>query len=258
MSEIVQKISGSEAWLNPAFIGAVVILAVFAALGIKRGLIKTVFHIAGVAVAIILTIFISPYMASFLRNNTDLGDTVHSMIADHVHINFNSSGKDVTEYLDNLNMPQKVEDYLLQGSTATDGIDNTLDGVNNALEGVNNALEGVNDAIVGKLTDMALNCISFIATLILILIILAIVSSLLDLVSKLPLLNSANKALGCIAGLIEGYLVLSVIGVLVMLFSTTAPGIALSTQISANPVLSFIYEHNLLLIGITKVRGLLK
>ena len=251
MSEIVQKISGSEAWLNPAFIGAVVILAVFAALGIKRGLIKTVFHIAGVAVAIILTIFISPYMASFLRNNTDLGDTVHSMIADHVHINFNSSGKDVTEYLDNLNMPQKVEDYLLQGSTATDGIDNTLDGVNNALE-------GVNDAIVGKLTDMALNCISFIATLILILIILAIVSSLLDLVSKLPLLNSANKALGCIAGLIEGYLVLSVIGVLVMLFSTTAPGIALSTQISANPVLSFIYEHNLLLIGITKVRGLLK
>ena len=91
-------IYGSNAWLTPAFIGAVIITAVCAVMGVKRGLIKTVFDLAGMLVGVILTVLISPYMASMLRNNVSIYNSIHSKIEQHVHINFNSSGNELADY----------------------------------------------------------------------------------------------------------------------------------------------------------------
>ena len=235
----------SNTWLTPAFIGAVAIIALFGIMGLKRGLIRTVFELAGMLIGVILTVLISPYMASMLRNSASVYDAIHSKIEEHVHINFNSSGDELTDYLDGLNMPNKVDEFLLEKS-------------GNVSDLANSTVEQINRSIVDKLTDMAINCISFVVTFIIIMLLLTIAVMLLDLISKLPVLNFTNKLLGLAAGLIEAYLILSVIGVMIMIFSTSKLGIALSTQISSNPILSFIYKHNLILMGITKVRGFLK
>ena len=235
----------SNAWLSPAFIVTLIIIAVCVIAGLKRGLVKTLFDLFGMLLAVILTILISPYVASAIRNNPSMYDTIHSKIEEHVHLNFNLSDNTLTDYVDGMKLPKKVSDFL-------------LDSGENVTNAANQSVAQINAKITDKLTDMAINCIAFIITLIIMIVLIAILSMVLNLVSKLPVLNMLNKTLGMTAGIIEAYLILSVIGVIIMAASTSELGIKIIGQISANPLLSFIYKHNLLLMGITRFRGILK
>ena len=232
-------------WVTPAFIVTLVIIVGCTVIGIKRGFIKTVFDLFGMLAAVILTVLISPHVANAMRNNASIYDALHSKIEEHVHINFNASNNTLSDYLDGLNLPGKVSDFLLKGGeTVTDA--------------ANQSVAQANAAIIDKLTNMAINCIAFIITFIILMILIWIVSMVLNLISKLPVLNMLNKTLGAVAGFIQAYVILSVIGVIIMAAATTKWGIAISEQIAANPVLSFIYKHNLILIGITKFKGMIK
>ncbi|MCR5324349.1 MAG: CvpA family protein [Lachnospiraceae bacterium] len=232
-------------WLTPAFMITLVIIVGCTVVGIKRGFIKTVFDLFGMIAALILTILISPYVANAMRNSPSIYDAIHSKIEEHVHINFNLSNNTLSDYLEGLNLPEKVDEFLLKGGeTVTDAANGTV--------------SQVNAAITDKLTHMAISCIAFIITYIIIMVLILILSMVLNLISKLPILNSLNKTLGAVAGLIEAYVILSVIGVIIMAASTSKTGIAISEQIASNPILSFIYKHNLILIGITKFKGMIK
>ncbi len=234
-----------NAWITPAFIVTLVIIAGCTIIGLKRGFIKTVFDLFGMLVAVILTVLLSPYVADAMRNNPSIYDALHSKIEEHVHINFNVTDNALSDYIDRLNLPDKVDEFLLKGGeTVTDA--------------ANQSVAQLNAAIVNKLTDMAINCIAFIITFIILMVLIWIVSKVLNLISKLPVLNMLNKTLGAVAGLVEAYVILSVIGVIIMAASTTKWGIALGEQIAANPILSFIYKHNLILIGITRFKGMIK
>ncbi len=233
------------AWLSPAFIVTIVIITVCVIAGLKRGLIKTLFDLFGMLIAVILTVLISPYVASAMRNNPSMYNTIHSKIEEHVHLNFNMSDNTLTDYVDGMKLPKKVSDFLLDSGEA---VANTA----------NQSVAQINAKITDKLTDMAINCIAFIITLVIMTVLIIILSLVLNLVSKLPVLNMLNKSLGVAAGIVEAYLILSVIGVIIMAASTSEFGIKIVEQITANPILSFIYKHNLILMGITRFRGMLK
>ena len=235
----------NNAWLTPAFIVTLVIIAGCTIVGLKRGFIKTVFDLFGMLVAVILTVLISPYVADAMRNNASIYDALHSKIEEHVHINFNASDNKLEDYLDGLNLPNKVDEFLLKSGDSI-------------ADAANQSVAQVNAAIVNKLTNMAINCIAFIITFIILMVLIWIVSKVLNLISKLPVLNMLNKTLGAAAGFVEAYVILSIIGVIIMAGSTTKWGIQFSEQIAANPILSFIYKHNLILIGITRVKGMIK
>ncbi len=235
----------AASWLTPAFIGAVVIVAVCVFAGLRRGFVKTAFDMFGVLFGVILTVLISPAVASLMKGNDKIYDSIHTRIEDHVSVNFNMSDNKLVDYIDGLSLPDKVGDFLLDGGKA----------VNDAAQG---SIEKVNDKIADKLTDVVINGIAFIVTLVVVLILLAVAFFLLDLVSRLPMINGLNKTLGIVAGIVEAYIILSILGVVIMAISTTQLGIKLSAQIAANPVLSFIYQNNLIIMGITKVKGLRK
>ena len=232
-------------WLSPVFIICMVIIVACAVIGIKRGFIKTVFDFCGMIIAVVLTVLISPYVAAMLRNNPGIYDTFHSKIAKHVDVNFDMGENRLDDYLEGLKLPVKVEDFVLKGNDAV-------------TQAVDDAVNSANMAIVDRLTDMAINCVAFIITFVIIQVLLAIAVMVLDLVSKLPVLNTANKTLGLVAGLVQGYLILSLLGVILMAISTSELGIKIGSQVASNPVLSFIYRHNLILMCITKLRGMLK
>ena len=231
-------------WLSPAFLVTIAIIVICVLIGYKRGFIKTVFDLAGMLIAVILTVLISPVVASMMKGSPSIYDSLHTKIEKHVHINFDAEGHSLSQYLDDLEVPDKVGDYLLDGGK-------TLEEV------ASSSVDAVNARIVDKLTVMAINCIAFILTLIVVMIVITIVAMVLDLVSKLPGINMLNKTLGIAAGAIEAYLILSVIGVIIMTFSTSDFGISAASQIASNPILSFIYKNNLLLSGITRIKGIL-
>ena len=234
-----------SSWLTPAFIGAVLIVAVCVFSGLRRGFVKTAYDMCGILFGVILTVLISPAVASLMKNNVKIYDSIHSRIEEHVSVNFNLSDNKLVDYINESSLPDKVGDFLLEGGKS----------ITDAAQG---SIEKVNDKMADKLTDMVINGIAFIITLIVVLILLAVAFFLLDLVSKLPVINGLNKTLGIAAGIVEAYIILSILGVVIMAISTTQLGIALSEQIAANPILSFIYQYNLIIMGITKVKGLRK
>ena len=100
-----------------------------------------------------------------------------------------------------------------------------------------------------------INALAFIVTFIVILIILWLVFAALNLISKLPVLNSMNKTAGFLAGAVQGLVIVWVLFILLTVFGGTTFGRDALQMIGENEALSFIYNNNLLLryvIGITE------
>ena len=230
-------------WLSPAFLISLVIIVLSILAGYKRGFIKTVFDLAGMVVGVILTVLIAPYVASMIRNNPSMYNSIHSKIEEHVRVNFSASGDSLSDYFNDSGIPDSVNDFLQDGGGKLQGV-------------ADRSITAVNEGIADKVTDIVIKCIAFIGTLIVVMLIITIITMILNLISKLPGINTLNKTLGVAAGIFEAYLILSVIGVIIMAISTTESGIAINSQIAANPLLSFIYRHNIILIIMTKLKGL--
>ncbi len=105
--------------------------------------------------------------------------------------------------------------------------------------------------LTGAAADTAaewiLKGMSFLITFIIALIIVMIVLRLLGLVNKVPVLGKVNKILGLFGGALEGYLVVSLVMLLVSLIAGTGLGVTLTQNIDDNTFLSFLYYNNFLL-----------
>ncbi len=114
----------------------------------------------------------------------------------------------------------------------------------------------VAESILGK------NLIGFLVAGILFLIILItrkllrIIFCSLGLIAKLPLLNGLNKLLGTIAGVIEATAIIWVGFAVISCLRIPVYGQHLAELITANRVLNFLYQNNLLYRFVQRVTGM--
>lgn len=194
-------------FLLDIIIALIIGLTVFSA--VKNGLIKTAISAVSFLVAVIITLTFSTPLANSLKE-TSIAESI----------------REATE--------QKITDIISEGSY---GINDLLSGASeefNALitvAGMDNedikkiVTETVTDALTKPSTDVAKDIaptiakhisvpiIDLIATLVAIIIlffgtqiVLAVVAKLLDIVAKLPILNSFNKAGGLILGIVLAFI----------------------------------------------------
>lgn len=176
----------------------VAILLVFFFLGRKKGLVLTLCGLAAVFVA-----FFGARMAT-----QALTPRVTEAIQPHIHIA-------VTEHLGSgleLSLDELLndQDSLLAEALKALGLHDTLVGsVETAIE--ENAAHQVADAATAVSTAVArvvAGVLIFIAAFLVLLLLWSLVSRLLDLAARLPVINFLNRTLGGIAGLIKGCLLL--------------------------------------------------
>ena len=84
-----------------------------------------------------------------------------------------------------------------------------------------------------------------------------IISKTLDIISKLPLINGLNKTAGLFVGFIHGIVMVWVGCIILTALSSTKFGESLFILINESPILSSIYNNNLLLTFITNLGELL-
>lgn len=94
---------------------------------------------------------------------------------------------------------------------------------------------------------------AFFTALILAKMILLLVVRLSDLVTKLPLLEETNRCLGVLAGTGKGLLAVELVMLLVGLGRNTEIGILMVNWIYESPVLSFLYENNVVRMAIMEL-----
>lgn len=222
-------------WIVIAF------LAFMGIMGLKKGFIKMLFSIVSLIATIILTMIINPRVSDYLKNKTKVYATVQEKTCAFIEdtILKTEEGEDSGKTIEELPLPDIIKNKLLE---------NNNEGTY-SLFGANTLGEYISIYIA----NIIVNAIAFCATFLVIFIAIRLVVYLLDLLSRLPLINGMNKLLGLALGLLEGLLVLWVFCLVVTACAGTSWGRATLEQIGNNGFLGFIYNNNYLMRIITDI-----
>ena len=224
--------------MNWLLIVVLLILLGNAIIGMKVGFIKTVFSLVSLILALILTIWISPMVKNYMMGN----EKFYNGIAVKVEKLLPFGEEEIIEEeqpeaIEGLSVPKSIKEGLLK---------------NNTVESYKEmAITEFKQYVSRYLTDVIINSLSFIATIIAILLLIWVIIMALDLISKLPLLNQMNKTAGLLAGLVHGLLLVWLFFILLNVFGGTVFGQSVLKLVGENEVLSIIYNNNVLLKFIT-------
>jgi len=208
--------------------------------GVWRGFIRTVLGFANFILAIFLTNMLYPHVGRFLRGAGGFFESLKNSIANMFNIDAiiaDRAGAAYHQIINDLPLPQAFRDTLIENYP------DTL--VHYAI-----GATGISDYIAGFLAGIVVNIISMVATFIVIFALLVALTRVLNVISKLPVLNSLNKLLGGALGAVWGLLLTWIIlGIAVVYFSANSgadmvamlEGSALARPLhDANPVVNLI------------------
>ena len=190
------------------------LIALCAFIGFKRGLIRTVYRLVSFFVAGFLARILYPYLARFLRG-TPLYDSLKRSISGALNLESvverygPARGGDIISALP---LPGVLRDRLLDNHNA------------DMYEVLN--VTGIQDYISGFLAGIAINGIALVSVFILVYFLLVIGGYMLDIVAMLPVIRTFNRGGGLIVGMAlgAGLVYISVV-VITMLFASGAiPG----------------------------------
>ncbi len=99
----------------------------------------------------------------------------------------------------------------------------------------------------GTMADWILKALSFLIALIVAWIIVRIIVRALGLVNRVPVLKGINRGLGLIGGAVEGYILVCLLFLLVEMIAGTAIGTTMAGHIADSPMLTALYNTNILL-----------
>lgn len=219
-------------WILVAVLG---IIAVLGVIGLKKGLIKMVFSLVSTIVALLVAMLFSPVVSGMMKSNEAIVgffDEKISAVVDFTPEEAQEETESKQESLiASLPLPETFKETLLEN--------NTLD--NYAAMRAQNFEEYV----CRQITNVIINAIAFVVTLLLAVIALAILCNVLNLIAKLPLLKQINAAAGLAAGVAEGLLLVWILFVILTMFAGTEFGSEAMSMIAENPLLDFLYKNNM-------------
>ena len=225
----------------------ILVIALAAFLGYRKGFVKTSFRMLSFVVAIILSMLLYKPVAAYIKENTGVSDWIVSTITKEKRIENNEEileDEIINDKKENLIEEEKIEnseDNEIENflSTLPENVKEYID----ADETINNAKEQV--AI--KIADTIINIMSMIIIYLIAKLLLMIVCFILDGIMQIPVLKQINEVaglgLGILLGIIQVYTILAVITFLSSFVEM--PG--LIACIKNSLITSVLFEYNLLI-----------
>ncbi|MDO5292621.1 MAG: CvpA family protein [bacterium] len=208
--------------------------------GYRKGFIKTVFSVFAMAISLIVASVGSPVLCHMLIQNEAVYSYIDRKVADTLDIDSKISSQSEQEaYIEKLMLPESVKNELLT---------NNKDEVTKLLNTSN-----FSGYVSGYITCMILNAISYIALFLIMMIIVRILANVLDIISRLPVLNSINKIGGIFVGALKSIIVIWLFFVILTVFSGSEFGQSMFAMINDSVLLSYIYNNNMLMSVVLEV-----
>lgn len=223
--------------MNIVLVATLLILAGFALAGLKSGLIKMVFSLISTIAALLVAVIFSPVVSNLLESHSGfsafLTEKVEAVLESAV-----SESEDMSDYIEGLPFPETIKNVIREND--------------DELQAVSATQQVLETYVCQRIVSVIIKSISFAVTFFAALLALVVLCRVLDLISRLPLLNEINHMAGLAAGLAEGILVVWILFVVLTMFAGTEFGKSAMQMISENALLSFLYDNNLLSGFITK------
>lgn len=219
-------------WILVAVIG---IVAVLGWLGLKKGLIKMVFSLVSTIVALLVAMLFSPVVAGMMKNNEAVVGFFDEKISAIVDFSTEEAVEETeskqSSLIEALPLPETFKESILENNTAENY--------------VSMQVQNFEDYVCRQITNVIINAIAFVVTLILAAIALALLCNALNLLAKLPLLRQINAIAGLAAGVAEGILLVWVLFAILTMFGGSEFGKDALSMIAENPLLDFLYKNNM-------------
>lgn len=221
--------------MNWILVAVIVIVAVFGWLGLKKGLIKMVFSLVSTVAALLFAMIFSPVVSGMLKSNEAVVSFIDGKISPLVDFSPEEAAQEEeseqTSLIEALPLPETFKESLLKNNTAETYISMQA--------------QNFEEYVCRQITNVIINAIAFVLTLVVAIIALAVLCYTLNLVAKLPLLRQINAATGLAAGVAEGILLVWVLFVVLTMFAGSEFGRDAMEMIAENPLLDFLYKNNL-------------
>ena len=227
--------------MNMLTIIILAILAAAALIGWRKGLLRMLFSLGTLIIALILTMLLSSQIEKILSVNTGLTDYINSKYNSYMNT------REDDAYIRSL-----TENFKEENDTVT--LKSVLSAVKNresAQETTENVLNAVTDEakliLSSKLTQMTIKVIVFILTWIVISLIIRMLLRLIKIIEKLPVIHGINKFAGLGIGLLAGILIVWIFFAVITVTAASSFGSICMKQIADSEILSILYRSNIIL-----------
>ena len=193
----------------------ILIIALCVFIGIKRGAVKEIVSLIGIVVALILAITISKIGATFIYNRfvgEAIYNTVYKAVEDKV-------GEDISTTIDAL--PEEI--FQLGDAIGVDISEKLESGLKEDTNLASSVAEIVSESIAKPLVITIIQLVLFIILFVVFKVLIGWLGKILNIVSKLPVLGTANKLVGGIVGLLKAVIIASIVCYVVIIILKVQP-----------------------------------
>lgn len=224
-----------------------IILLVSAGVGYKRGFVKITASLLATLISIILVMLLVPHISGWIQTSTPIREKVQEKCMEMLEL----SGGTETSVMD-AEIPFEQQVSLIEGAKLPSIFQDLLRENNNPEVYASLGVNTFGQYVASYISKVLADAIAFLVTFILVFAGVRIAIKFLGIINKIPLIGGANRIVGGVIGLLIGLVIVWVLFILVTLLYSTALGAACMQSIAENPILSKLYDGNLLMNAITK------
>lgn len=213
---------------------AFILLLVFR--GYRKGFFKSAASAIGIVLAVLLTAILYPGVNKLLCQYTVLDNVIEQKIIEKFELPEETKTATRNEEIDtieNLDLPDNVKGWLIANCNGETFLESGVD--------------NVCSYIAKSLTAMVMRGISYVLTLLVLLLLLHILIMVLDVANYIPIVKSINKAGGAIFGAGQGILIVWIFMGIVTLLSTFSWAYQVIQMIDESPLLAWLYKKDIFL-----------
>ncbi|MBR4110245.1 MAG: CvpA family protein [Clostridia bacterium] len=236
----------------------ILIIALAAFLGYRKGFIKTSFRMVSFIVAIILSMILYKPVAGYIKEHTGVSEWIVSTITKEEIINNNEEivEEEITNDTEEIDIAEEMrsdtEESLVKEEKEDEKkkIEDVLSNLPENVKDYIDADETINKAkehVAIKIADTIINIMSMIIIYLVAKLLLMIVCFILDGIMQIPVLKQINEIAGLVLGILLGIIqVYTTLAVITFLSSfVEMPG--LIAYIKSSLITSVLFEYNLLI-----------
>ena len=213
---------------------AFILLLVFR--GYRKGFFKSAASAIGIVLAVLLTAILYPGVNKLLCQYTVLDDVIEQKIIEKFELPEETKTATRNEEIDtieNLDLPDNVKGWLIANCNGETFLESGVD--------------NVCSYIAKSLTAMVMRGISYVLTLLVLLLLLHILIMVLDVANYIPIVKSINIAGGAIFGAGQGIFIVRIFMGIVTLLSTFSWAYQVIQMIDESPLLAWLYKKDIFL-----------
>ena len=230
----------SWTWLG---IAVLALIAAACIMGFQKGFVKEIVSVFFMLISFLLVWAVNPYVNTFVKEYTPVYDTIQdkcqTLVSEQIGNKKTLDKEEQNQVMENMELPDLLKNALVENNTAE----------TYRYLAVSTFTEYISDS----LAVMAVNGISFLISFVLSAAVIKLLGFILNVLTKLPVINGINKIAGAAVGGIKCIIFIWIAFLVLTLLCNTTLGQQGMALIQQDAFLNFLYSQNVFVKGFMSV-----